>query len=75
MATRPTTQRRWPPNAERSRKTTLELADAALSLLDDARAKVEKRDHPALIALDIADAMRYLTDIKRLMTEARIGIE
>ena len=75
MATRPTTQRRWPANAEQSRRQTIELASAALHLLDDARAKVEKRDHPALIALDIADAMRYLADIKRLMVEARIGID
>jgi hypothetical protein len=44
-------------------------------LLHDARAKVDKRDHPALIALDIADAMRYLADIKRLMVEAKIGVE
>jgi hypothetical protein len=28
-----------------------------------------------LTALDIADAMRYLADIKRLMVEARIGID
>lgn len=75
MATRPTTQRRWPANAEASRKQTIELAAAALDLLNDARTKVERRDHPALIALDIADAMRYLADIKRLMVEARIGVE
>jgi len=68
-------QRRWPQNAEASRTQTIELASAALGLLDDARAKVEKRDHPALVALDIADAMRYLSDIKRLMVEARIGTE
>jgi hypothetical protein len=68
-------QRRWPQNAEQSRKQTIELADSALSLLHDARAKVDKRDHPALIALDLADAMRYLADIKRLMTEAKIGID
>jgi hypothetical protein len=36
---------------------------------------VDKRDHPALIALDLADAMRYLADIKRLMVEAKIGVE
>lgn len=68
-------QRRWPQNAEQSRRTTIELADAALNLLHDARAKVDKRDHPALIALDLADAMRYLADIKRLMVEARIGTD
>jgi hypothetical protein len=75
MATRPTTQRRWPANAEHARKQTIDLADAALILLDDARKKAEKRDHPTLIALDIADAMRYLADIKRLMAEARIGVD
>jgi hypothetical protein len=75
MATRPTTQRRWPANAEQSRKQTIDLANAALSLLHDARIKVEKRDHPNLIALDIADAMRYLADIKRVMVEARIGVD
>lgn len=68
-------QRRWPQNAEQSRKQTIELADAALDLLRDARAKVDKRDHPALVALDLADAMRYLADIKRLMVEARIGTD
>lgn len=68
-------QRRWPQNAEQSRRQTIELADAALSLLQDARAKLDKRDHPALIALDLADAMRYLSDIKRMMVEARIGTE
>ena len=75
MATRPTTQRRWPANAEHSRKQTIELADAALSLLHDARAKLDRRDHPALIALDLADAMRYLADIKRILSEARIGVD
>ncbi len=62
-------------NAEASRKQTIELATGALSLLEDAREKVGKRDHPALIALDIADAMRYLSDIKRLMAEARNGVD
>jgi hypothetical protein len=75
MATRPTTQRRWPANAESARKQTIDLADAALSLLHDARTKLDKGDHKMLTALDIADAMRYLADIKRLMVEARIGIE
>lgn len=75
MATRPTKPRRWPVNAEATRKQTIDFADAALDLLSDARAKVDKRDHPTLIALDIADAMRYLADIKRIMAEARNGIE
>jgi hypothetical protein len=46
-----------------------------LSLLEDARAKVEQRDHPMLVQLDIADAMRYAETIKRLMIEAGIGME
>jgi len=36
---------------------------------------VDKRDHPALVALDLADAMRYLADIKRMMVEAKVGVE
>jgi hypothetical protein len=75
MATRPTVQRRWPANANHARVQTIELADAALGLLEDARSKAEKRDHPALIQLDIADAMRYLADIKRLMVEAKVGVD
>lgn len=73
--TRPKTQQIWPRNQEHRRQRTIELADDALSLLEEAREKIGKRDHPALVALDIADAMRYLTDIKRLMAEAKIGIE
>jgi hypothetical protein len=46
-----------------------------LSLLQDARTKVDKRDHPMLVQLDLADAMRYLADIKRIMAEARNGVE
>jgi hypothetical protein len=71
MATNPTKPRRWPVNAEATRKQTIDLADAALSLLQDARTKVDKRDHPMLVQLDLADAMRYLADIKRIMAEAR----
>lgn len=68
-------QRRWPINAEAARKMTIENAQAARSLLTEAREKLRKRDHPTLIALDIADAMTYLADIERLMTEAKVGIE
>jgi hypothetical protein len=75
MATRPTKPRRWPINAEATRKQTIEFADAALSLLHDARRKVDGRDHPMLVQLDLADAMRYLADIKRIMAEARNGID
>ena len=68
-------QRRWPSNAEDARRQTIENARNARSLLNDARAKVDKRAHPAEIALDIADAMTYLADIERMMTEAKVGID
>lgn len=82
-------QRRWPANAEASRKQTIDLADGALALLNDARKKLDeqrekiaKRDHPMLTALDnaeaardIADAMRYVESIKRVLTEAKIGVD
>src|SRR5262245_40563166 len=68
-------QRRWPRNAESARLTTIDHCDAALALLDEARAKLAKRDHPAITALDIADAAYLILDIKRLMTEAKVGIE
>lgn len=68
-------QKRWPVNAEEARRETIRSARNARSLLNDARAKLDKRDHPAEIALDIADAMTYLADIERMMTEAKVGIE
>jgi len=68
-------QRRWPYNAEETRRQTIEKARFARSLLSDARKKLDKRDHPAEIALDIADAMTYLADIERMMTEAKVGID
>jgi len=46
-----------------------------LILLEDARTKVTKREHPMLVQLDLADAMRYAESIKRLMVEAGIGVE
>lgn len=67
-------QRRWPVNAEDARKQTIDSARNARSLLNDARAKLYKQAHPAEIALDIADAMTYLADIERMMTEAKVGI-
>lgn len=75
MATKPTAPQRWPRNADRARKLTIEHADAALLLLDDALDKLGKRAHPAETALDIASAARYLEIIKRLMTEVKVGIE
>lgn len=68
-------QKRWPANAEDARRTTIENARNARSLLLDARRKLDRRDHPAEIALDIADAMMILADIERMMTEAKVGID
>lgn len=65
----------WPPTQNKRRIRAIELSKAALRLLDDARDKVDKRDHPALIALDIADAARYIESIKSLLIEAGLGME
>jgi hypothetical protein len=89
MTTRPTAQRRWPANAEASRKKAIDLAEGTLALLNDSRKKlyeqrekIAKHDHPMLTALDnaeaardIADAMRYVESVIRVLTEARIGVE
>ena len=89
MATRPTIQRRWPQNAEQSRQQAIDLARGGLILGDEARLKLKeqrekiaKRDHPMLTTLDnveadrdLADMQRYLSDIIRVLTEARIGVE
>ena len=68
-------QRAWPKNAESYRKLTIDTAKGALDLLYDARSKLDQRDHPALVALDIADAMRCLDTIIGLMKDAKQGIE
>ena len=75
MATRPKIPARWPISQERRRTQTIELAEYALSLLSEARTKLDNREHPALIKLDIADAMRYLADIKVVMYEAKNGFD
>lgn len=75
MATRPTGPARWPISQEQRRVQTIELAKYATDLLQDARTKLDNRDHPAEIARDIADAMRYLSDIKVLMHEAKNGFD
>jgi hypothetical protein len=51
------------------------MADDALRHLEAARTMLDKREHPALTAIEIADAMRYLETIKRLMSEAKNGVE
>lgn len=66
-------QKRWPTNAEAARQETIKSADEALRFLRSARDKI--KSNPLHCELDIADAMRMLGDIKRLMVEARQGIE
>ena len=65
----------WPPTQNKRRIRAIELSKAALRLLDDARDKLDRRDHPALTALDIADAMRCFDTIVSLMKDAKIGVE
>ena len=73
--TRPKGPMPWPPTQNKRRIRAIELSKAALRLLDDARDKLDKRDHPALVALDIADAARYIESIKSLLIEAGIGTD
>jgi len=65
-------QRRWPNNAEAARQETIEAADEAIRLLRSARERI--KSNPLHSELDIADAMRMLGDIKRMMVEAKQGI-
>jgi hypothetical protein len=60
----------------------LTLSDEARNKLDAQATKIAKRDHPMLTALDnaeiardVADIQRYLSDIIRVLTEARIGVD
>lgn len=66
-------QRRWPKNAEAARQETIEAATEAMRLLDSARRHIKA--NPLHCELDIADAMRMLSDIRRLMNEAKNGID
>lgn len=66
-------QRRWPKNAESARQDTIAAAHEAIQLLISARERI--KGNPLHCELDIADAMRLLADIKRLMVEAKQGIE
>ena len=75
MTTKPTIQKRWPKNAEQSRCLAIETALHGITLLQDARSKLDRRDHPALTALDIADAMRCFDTIISLMKDAKVGVE
>lgn len=69
---RPRVAQQWPRTAEAQRKQINESASDALELLDEARQIM--RDNPLLAELQIADAMRLCSDIKRLTVEARIGV-
>lgn len=53
----------------------IEEALNGLTLLQDARSKLDRRVHPALTALDIADAMRCFDTIISLMKDAKVGVE
>ena len=75
MATNPTGPQRWPKNARWALNKTIETACDGVKLLDDARSKLDRREHPALTALDIADAMRCFDRIVAMMKDADRGIE
>lgn len=66
-------QKRWPKNAEASRRMTIEAARDARTLLD--RARREAQDNPQLTKAIIADVQAVLSDIQRWMTEAKVGVE
>lgn len=66
-------QRRWPKNAEAARTETIKSAEEAQRLLKSARARI--KSNPLHCELDIADAMRLLEQIQRLMNEAKNGID
>ena len=66
-------QRRWPNNAEAARVETIKSAESALQLLQSARDHL--RRNPLHSEMDIADAMRMLEQIRRLMNEAKNGID
>ena len=57
-----------------ARTTTIDHARAALTLLEEARAKLDRREHQALIALDIADAQIRIADIIHMMEQAKNGM-
>jgi hypothetical protein len=73
MATRPTRPQRWPRNAEAHRQQAIEDVVSALELLADARRELRRNE--LLAELQIADAMTYLERVRRVMTEARLGVE
>lgn len=66
-------RQRWPYGAESHRKLTISLAEDTLTLL--AKAREEMRRNPLLAEVLIADAMRAQEAIRRVLTEARNGLE
>lgn len=67
----PTPQRRWPQNAEFARRSTEELARDARPLLEKALEEVKR--NPDLARANIALGLVALSDIQRLMSEAKHG--
>lgn len=58
MGTRPTKPGPWPYAQKRRAKLVAERAGHAIKHLDQARNSLDTRAHPAIVALDIADAQR-----------------
>lgn len=73
MATRPTIGQRWPRSQEQRRLRTIETAEDAIYILEEARKIL--RPQPYVAEMMIADAQRYLERICREMVEARLGVE
>lgn len=65
--------RRWPRNADASRKQAIEAARDARDLLDEARKCL--RSNPLLAEVQIADAMALLSDIRLVLGLAQIGAD
>lgn len=66
-------QKRWPKNAEAARRQTIEAAEHCLRLLRDARHDLPS--NKLLAEIKIADAMTQLANIRRLMVEAKVGLD
>jgi hypothetical protein len=66
-------QRRWPTNAEATRKQTIDYTQIIDELLRAASDKLAAREHPAIVGLDIAEARLLVERIRRLMIEAKVG--
>jgi len=73
MGTRPTKPGPWPYAQKRRAKLVAERAGHAIKHLDQARNSLDTRAHPAIVALDIADAQRILSDTVTEMRAALSG--